>query len=1049
MPKAAVHGLRWIPGCGTYIFTESHKHLGSATPSNLITWLVGRHSFAFSGQAGAYTARKERMSNGSWYWYAYRRTGGRLQKKYLGKSEVITIELLEQATAFFKPAHDKNKEVPEKPSKLLHEREQQHRPGSQGQLSPISTTRFEIPPPPPHAISRPRLLEQLRAARSKPLTVISASVGAGKSTLLSCWSAQQGESLAGWISLESKDTEPVRFWSLIFTALDMLSPGSGTDALRLLSAGRRVDIEHLLTLLLEQLQTSQQEIFLILDNYHYAENPAITQNMMFLLAHLPGHMHIVISTRIDPPLPLARLRTGDQMVELRNADLRFTRSEAAVFLEQRLQFSISQEEFHALYEHTEGWITGLQLAAVLFQRHGEKSNRLPGFSGRHRYISDYLVQEVLEHLPDSIQRFLLHTSILQRLQGKLCEAVTGHPDGQGILEWLERANLFLVPLDDTRQWYRYHRLFAEMLQQRLLQETPEIVIDLHRRAIRWFTARGMAREAIFHAREIEDFDAIASIIEIIGLEMANRGETNILIPWLDMLPRTLLFQRPLLFLYTCWDSIAMNHYMTAVNLLQEYASIYHLPALETTNADHLEQAIESHVTEGHLSLNEQLKNQVISQLLLLYGVLTLLRDNRVAFSQDLTDRSGIYVPYQKRNRLVGHLWFIALRQGDIYGAIMALEEYLASLVTGGKSMLGFPVVYAMTLLLTMTGQLHKIVQTAQRVLLVQEQTSMQMHQGSAYVALGMAEYEWNNLQQAKEHITRGIELCYQFDMAESFIVGSGMLAKVHLALGNETEARTFLQGNKRVMRMEEERMNIRKLASTWRAALALDLGKEIDARRWLQENMTKETLSPQFNPGLEEYYLLQVQILVSLESWQEAESILNILYKTAERQKRHGSLLKIEMLRVRFYQAQGKRKQALTALKHALLLGEAEEYTRTFLDQNFDLLSLLIQIRETRHEPGSLRRQRVSIHYLDRLISLWERQATHDSLDMLVLFSPLSKRELEVLRLIREGRSNDEIARQLVITVSTVKSHLNTIYSKLQVKSRTQAIVRASTLKLF
>jgi LuxR family maltose regulon positive regulatory protein len=466
------------------------------------------------------------------------------------------------------------------------------------------------------------------------------------------------------------------------------------------------------------------------------------------------------------------------------------------------------------------------------------------------------------------------------------------------------------------------------------------------------------------------------------------------------------------------------------------------------------------------ALDGQAKNQCISQLLMLYSVLALLQDNRVTFSQELTNRADRYTSYQQRDRIEGHLWFIALRQGDIYGSIMALERYLTYLIDSGSNMLGFSAVYILAWLLTLTGQLHKIARIAQQILQAQGQPAIRVYQGQAYIALGAVEYEWNNLQQAEEYIQKGIELCRQFGITEALIAGLGMLAQIRLVQGDESAARTFLRGDKRLANVERESTDNSQLLSFWCVQLALALGEKKDAQRRMQALMIKtptrktslvgvlprgSLLSPEFSAKGEAYSLLHVNMLFCLDRWREAEPILHHLRAVAERQKRHGSLLKIALFQALFYQAQGEPKQACAALMEALLLGEAEEYIRIFLDERA-LMPLLIQLRETWYDEDTSDRQKVSIHYLDRLISLFEQQAMNDnSLQKRapILLTPLSKREMEVLQLIREGKSNHEVAQQLVITVSTVKSHLNTIYSKLQVKSRTQAIMRASTLMLF
>ncbi|HEY7415364.1 MAG TPA: AAA family ATPase, partial [Ktedonobacteraceae bacterium] len=437
MPKAAPYTLRWLPARNEYACLDGCEQVGIVKPSDhsqLLHWLHSVDAFAFRGCAGAYTVRRERIRTGNRYWYAYRRVGGRVQKHYLGKSEALTLERLEQvAMHFAAESQGGHKDVPlrwhgealEADSSVVGETTRVVRP--RGLPGPLPNY-FKVPLPPHHVIPRIHLMDELRAALSKPLTLISASAGSGKSTLLSCWLSQLQADVSlriGWISLESDDAEPTRFWNLLFTVFHALCPDSGVDVLALRYARQQEELERktplvgaFLAQLLEQLRISQQEMLLVLDDYHHVEDATIAQGMTWVLEHLPRNVHLVISTRVDPQLPLARLRVRDQIVELRDTDLRFTSREAATFLTRRAMLNVSQEEIDFLYERTEGWIAGLQLAAILLQRRNERTNLFHAFSGGHRYIDDYLVQEVLEHLPASIQHFLLCTSILERLQGK-------------------------------------------------------------------------------------------------------------------------------------------------------------------------------------------------------------------------------------------------------------------------------------------------------------------------------------------------------------------------------------------------------------------------------------------------------------------------------------------------------------------------------------------------------------------------------------------------------------------------------------------------------
>jgi LuxR family maltose regulon positive regulatory protein len=1051
VPKSAAYKIYWSPERKTYEYSEERGQqtgeVRQVDHQQLQAWLSEVSSFAFAGRAGAYTARKEYTRQENGYWYAYRRDGKRVQKKYLGKSEAISIEQLEYVASLFLAARGEAAEAAEvAPTSSRYEQEQQD--------DPILATKLRIPSPTSHTLPRPHLFERLQNALVRPLTLISAPAGSGKSTLLSSWLSQQKALCVGWITLERADDEPGRLWKLIFTAFEKVCPGAGEGPLTLLRTRRQPNNERMLITLLNYLEESRQEMMLVLDDYHFVSDVTISQSMAFLLEHLPGNVHVIISTRTDPSLPLTRLRVREQLLELRAADLRFTAGETRIFLDRCSARKLSQEESDLLFARTEGWIAGMQLIAILLQQQGSSAGTMVALSGGRRYIADYLIQEVLEHLPEPIQQFLLFTSILERLQGELCEAVTGQPDGQATLVWLERANLFLNPLDDERRWYRYHQLFAETLRQHLLQNQPEMVEVLHRRAMGWFAEQGMVAEAIEHAREIGDVATIALLAETTGMAMIMHSEATSIMPWVNLLPQAELFMHPVLLVYACWDMITVNRYPVAADILQEYARFHHLPAVETTDIDELERTICAHIrtsTASQTHFGEEDRGDLIERFLRLYATLAVLCENRVAFSQELNSRARIYVQDPNRGNR-GLSWLIALWQGDVYGAIARLEENLAAMLANKYNILGFSIVSTLAHLLSLTGQLYKTAQIAHRVLQTEKTTNIRMHQGPALVALGSVEYERNNLELAEDYLRKGVALCQQFDNTESFLGGLYGLGKIRLLHDDEAGVRKLTQENERVLRsIGDESIDLTRAVNVWRAKVALALGEIAEAQHWVREIALQTDLTSQLNPILEECYLIQARLLLRNARWQEADQLLQWLCESAERQKRQGSLISIYILQSMLYQAMGEQERALAALTRALGYGELEGYRRAFLDEGAPMLVLLTGLRQVRCNTKAPIRDEVSVHFLDQLISLLSKElARRDGahIDQLLPLEPLSKREREVLQLVSEGKSNHEIARQLVVTVSTVKSHLNTIYSKLQVQSRTQAIARARSLDL-
>src|SRR5215207_1891511 len=379
--------------------------------------------------------------------------------------------------------------------------------------TPILTTKLYVPPPRPHAVLRPRLTGRLNEGLHRKLTLISAPAGFGKTTLLGEWVAGC-ERLAAWLSLDEADSDPTRFLAYLVAALQTIAPNIAEGVLGALQPPQPPPTESILTVLLNEVTTVEDEFVLVLDDYHLIDATAVDDALAFLIEHLPPRMHLVIATREDPNLPLARLRARGQLSEVRAADLRFAPDEATEFLTQVMGLNLSEEDIAALETRTEGWIAGLQLAALSMRGREDVPGFIRSFAGDHRYIVDYLVEEVLQRQPERIRNFLLQTSILDRLNGPLCDAVTEKDDGRGMLETLERGNFFVVPLDDKRHWYRYHHLFAEVLHAHLMGERPDQISTLHRRASEWYEHNGLAVDAIRHALAAEDFERAADLIEL-------------------------------------------------------------------------------------------------------------------------------------------------------------------------------------------------------------------------------------------------------------------------------------------------------------------------------------------------------------------------------------------------------------------------------------------------------------------------------------------------------------------------------------------------------
>ncbi|MBO0790969.1 MAG: transcriptional regulator, partial [Ktedonobacteraceae bacterium] len=593
MPKAAIFHLTWHVERENYeLYDQRERPIPAVIPGGpgWFTWLDTIASFAFRGRQGQLTVRKESRQWGNGYWYAYNRVGPRLTKRYLGRTADLTLTRLEEMAARLSsdatfPPGDISGET------LSAERKQNTRASSvsvdgstiqaveaeTNRLQPselptqptlLFSTRLQVPHPKARLVSRPHLVEQLQQGRERGLTLISAPAGFGKTTLLSQWLAQSSRPVA-WLSLEAQDNDPTRFFSSLIAALQTGDLRLGSTALALLQTGEPLSPETVVTLLVNDLvQYAEEDITLVLDDYHVIEAPSIHRALAMLIEHLPPGLHLVLATRADPPLPLSRLRAHGHILEVRAAALRFSLEESGSFLQSTMGLSLSEEHISTIQSRTEGWIAGLQLAALALAGHPDPSAFLSAFDGSHRFVLDYLCEEVLSRQPASIQSFLLHTAVLERLSAPLCNAVAGEPASQEMLEALDRANLFIVSLDEKREWYRYHHLFAEVLANRLRLTMPHMVPELHRRASIWYEEHAFVIEAIQHALAAHDYERVALLLEREAIALELSGQHQTVLHWIRELP-DVIRSRPMLSLLCAMGLIFAGQFEQAEACLQD------------------------------------------------------------------------------------------------------------------------------------------------------------------------------------------------------------------------------------------------------------------------------------------------------------------------------------------------------------------------------------------------------------------------------------------------------------------------------------------------
>ncbi|MFL5656890.1 MAG: hypothetical protein ACJ8CB_22245, partial [Ktedonobacteraceae bacterium] len=749
-------------------------------------WLETATTFAFTSNTGTFTARKERAGNqrGSWYWKAYRTQHGKHSSLYLGKTEALTLERLNAVAQALAQASSGDEggaadvERPALPTEEVERRTLTTRPAD-----PLLATKLHVPRPPLQLVRRPRLVERIQHAVERQLTLIAAPAGFGKTTLLSAWLQDVPVSPA-WVSLDSGDDDPTRFWSYTLAALDAVCSGLGVIGLPLLQSPQPPPLEIILIAIINRLATLPGELVLVFDDYHVITAQPIHASVTFLLDHLPARLHLVIATRADPPLPLARLRSKGQLVEIRSTDLRFTREEATSFLSQTIGVEFSTEDITALETRTEGWIAGLQLAALSLQGRQDISHFMQAFTGTHRFVVDYLTQEVLARQPADVQSFLLQTAILERLCGSLCEAVTGEPEGQAMLERLEEANLFLLPLDDERRWYRYHQLFAEMLRQRLQRVQPDRVARLHQRASAWYAQHELIREAVHHALAAPDFAQAARLIEQAFNSLVRRGEIATLQRWAAALPDELVRSNIELSVLQGWLLFVSG---------KHDAALLHLEDIERTFG----------ITPGSDEPREQqtMPSGTESQAAI-KGRIAAIRASIAVTRGDLPRTIALsrlaleYLPKENISRAYA-AWYLGRAHwlsGDLSAASIALAE--ASHVSWEVDHLYivFLVTHDLAHVQKLQGHLHQAEQTYRQALQQAKDQGEDLPAiGPAYVGRGNLEYEWNHLDTATSLLQEGIKLCERTGNGRAILQAHITLAFIKQAQGDTDGARAIRQ----------------------------------------------------------------------------------------------------------------------------------------------------------------------------------------------------------------------------------------------------------------
>jgi LuxR family maltose regulon positive regulatory protein len=875
---------------------------------------------------------------------------------------------------------------------------------------PLLATKLHAPQLRAQLVPRARLIEQLNADGGK-LTLVAAPAGFGKTTLVTAWLVGENRPHA-WLSLEDRDNDATRFVTYLIAALQTLTPHIGQATLNVLQSLQNPDPEAVITTLVNEIATAGTSFILVLDDYHAITNPYIHEGLAMLVDHLPPQLHLILTTRADPPLPLPRLRARGLLTEIRADDLRFTDEEAATFLNEIMGLALTSEDVATLEARTEGWAAGLQLAALSLQKHTDQAGFVRTLTGTHRYILDYLADEVLNRQPDDIRQFLYQTSILERLSGDLCNAVTGRTDGQKILEALEAANLFIVPLDDERRWYRYHHLFGELLTHRFAARTPAgAVHNTHLRAAEWFREQGSLPDAIYHALCVEDFDYAAPLIEQAGMDLLLKIEVRTLSGWLERLPDALFQSRPWLNVIYAW---------------MRYVQVANSEDLIPIEA-RLEQA------EQQLAHADR-PTELLGYMMTLRAYIAQTRDDH-AETVRLSHEALAHLPEENvilRSVLTMNLATTYLIRGEIEPARQYFEEAQALGKAAGNI---FTVFVSRDHLATLAFEAGQVRQ-AEKMLFeaIRLATDARGHPltyvGLYYVELAEIYREWNRLDEAVDLLEKAYALRSQAQFDDLDTVIYIIWARVLGAVGDVPGAMAKISRIEQKLRERRVTVFLPWLEAV-KVLLHLVDGNLAAAQTWAESWEAKPVSAGSLRRHPGEYATLaKVRIA---EANPDVIPLLDQMLAVHNADRRMRRVVETHALQAVAHARFGDEHTALTHLEESLRLAKPEGYTRTFLDEGEPMAALLAKCK-----PSATR---------DALLEAFGRTPTPPtSARVPFLPEPLTDRETQILRLMAAGLSNREIADELYLTLGTVKWYSHQIYQKLGAKRRTEAVEMARGL---
>ncbi len=890
----------------------------------------------------------------------------------------------------------------------------------------ILSTKLSIPPLRSRLVQRPRLLQKLSQGLECGFVLISAPAGYGKTTLLTSWLSQT-KYLNTWLSIDDSDNEPTRFLTYLAAALQKIDPKIGYPIESTSGFDSQLDNEAYLTKLINGLDKLENPFYLILDEYHAIQNQTIHQVVNFLLENRPPAMHIIIATRADPPLRLARLRARSDMLELRLADLRFIEREAADFLNYTMGLKVTPEDVARITQRTEGWIAGLQMAALSMQNAVDISGFITNLTGSHHYIFDYLIEEILMHQTPEVHRFLLYTSILEQLTAPLCDAILELENrslppqsSSAILDELEHANLFIIPLDNEQRWYRYHPLFGELLRGYLQQTNANMLPVLHSRASSWFEGQGLYADAIRHLFAAKDWEGVVRLVSANIFAMLEQNELNSVARQLDSLMGEKSSARPWLLMGRAW----LAAYTGRLNSVEP---ILRMAEYEISS---LSNELELQTLGGHIAAIRAYTNWIENR-----------RDIAVSAARAALE----WLPETEHLIRCQAATLLGLSEVNYNDREQALKQALSSARECSVSHVSIFAHGCWAWALAMRGRLREAYAACQEA--IQLAQSAISHQplptlSHVYSTLSFILCEWNDLEGALHYANEAVDLARHWEQADA----------LHFALDNLGSALFSAGEIDEAFKIHNQAWQVARRTSTWFEEITIAQGIE-----WYLAQDNLEAVVAQFHllhVDSEEAHkiplssyksimipFLIVQSFIAQKQYTKALFLVEVLLEDMGKKAIGYYFVRALILQALIYQGLKQDSQALSSLKHALTLAAPEGYIRTFTKLHPGLINLLRQAHSSKIMPD----------YVAMLLASFEQGVFNQPIEVvnpIELIDPLSEREMEVLMQLAQGCTDKKIAENLVIARETVHKHLKNIYNKLDVHSRTEAIVRARELKL-